>query len=398
LKNKLAYFLLSFERVDFFSSIIFLYLTQHKGLSTSQSVFLALLPTILGLVVDIPFGYLADRTSHLKVWRVGLIVAVFSVSLMMITSSYAILLIAFLLQGASFSITNGALLPLIYNYFPITNKKSFIASSTSFNYAVRAFSLLIAAVLYGINHQLPFILYILIVIGYVVVSFSKTTIAADARSIKEKLFETKVKNGFKLKLNWLENTPTLKKVFYFAIITVCFAPLIESSWVSYPILYKHFGVAPYMFGVIFFLHAMVSIVIGVGLRKIEITNRIIAIISLLYIPFSISSLLILKFLDLPLLFVSNIFIAASGPFILICAQQYVLLNFSKKYQSTLLSIFSSLNTTAYSFTGIVMAYELNHYNIFELIDQVFFVVPLFAMLILYSAHKVWRLQKTTTDR
>ena len=291
----------------FYYSIIFLFLTQVKGISASDVLLADSFYVIFRLILLIPLTALIEKIGKRRSIIFANISLCISILTFILSQNFTFIIIANLFQALGFVIKNMAESNLLYDSLPQNNKRGDIFSriegrGSALYYFTNALSLIISGFLYVYNAYLPLILCLIMCILSVIISFKfHDVIKIDNEeeiTVKEyvKNLEYSFKNLFK--------SSRLRNLIFFG---ATFSSLLYLLVTIRSGLLTELNIPEQYFGIIF---GVLDIVAGLTAREQYVIhkrfrNRSLTVLSL---PVSISCLLIgvAIFCKLPFYFIISI--------------------------------------------------------------------------------------------
>ena len=289
----------------FYSAIIFLFLTEVKGIAPAKVMYAESIYSLFLLLLQIPATILIEKIGSRKSLILGTIFATIQIIMMIFINNFIFLVIAYFMSAFGNAIKDVARNTLLYDSTKICNGKNSFANinakGSSLSYALSATTSIFTGYLFVINPYIPLILSSFISILAVIIAYrfeevevektEKTNISESIQDIKE---------GFKFTFK----SQRLRSLFLFTSIFVGILTMISTYEKS---LLTDLGVEAQYFGIIF---AVLTLVQCFSVRyqdKIHNTfkNKTLAFIS---IPIFISFIMIGIITNLNLNFVLTIIV------------------------------------------------------------------------------------------
>lgn len=154
----------------FWLAILYIYLTETKGLSPASTMFLLSLQEFLLIFLEVPTGVIADKISRRVSVALGYILTSLPFLIIPFTDSYLIFIAIFSIKAIGKALTSGAdnslLYDLLADYDSTSLYKKILNKSKSLMMLVTAICIFIGGFLAEINIELTLILpFPLMIIG-----------------------------------------------------------------------------------------------------------------------------------------------------------------------------------------------------------------------------------------
>lgn len=289
----------------FYSAIIFLFLTEVKGIAPAKVMYAEAIYSLFLLILQIPASILIERIGSRKALILGTIFATIQITMMIFINNFAFLILAYFMSAFGNAIKDIARNTLLYaSTQKCKGKNSFgniNAKGSSFSYVFSAISSIFTGYLFVVNPYIPLVLSSLISMLAVILAcrFEETDEEKkENRTILESIKD--IKQDFK----FIIKSERLKALFLFTAIFVGVLSMITTYEKS---LLTDLQIAPQYFGIIFAILTLVQC-FSVGYQdKIHNTfkNKTLAFIS---IPIFISFIMIGIITNLNLNFVLTIIV------------------------------------------------------------------------------------------
>ena len=289
----------------FYSAIIFLFLTEVKGIAPAKVMYAEAIYSLFLLILQIPASILIERIGSRKALILGTIFATIQITMMIFINNFAFLILAYFMSAFGNAIKDIARNTLLYaSTQKCKGKNSFgniNAKGSSFSYVFSAISSIFTGYLFVVNPYIPLVLSSLISTLAVILACRFEEIDEEKKENRTILESIKdIKQDFK----FIIKSERLKALFLFTAIFVGVLSMITTYEKS---LLTDLQIAPQYFGIIFAILTLVQC-FSVGYQdKIHNTfkNKTLAFIS---IPIFISFIMIGIITNLNLNFVLTIIV------------------------------------------------------------------------------------------
>ena len=273
----------------FYSAIIFLFLTEVKGIAPAKVMYAEAIYSLFLLILQIPASILIEKIGSRKSLILGTIFATIQITMMIFINNFTFLILAYFMSAFGNAIKDIARNTLLYaSTQKCKGKNSFgniNARGSSLSYVFSAISSIFTGYLFVVNPYIPLVLSSLISILAVILACRFEEIEEEKKKNTTILESIKnIKQGFK----FIIKSERLKSLFLFTAIFVGVLSMITTYEKS---LLTDLQVAPQYFGIIFAILTLVQC-FSVGYQdKIHNTfkNKTLAFIS---IPIFISFIMI----------------------------------------------------------------------------------------------------------
>lgn len=272
----------------FYSAIIFLFLTQVKGIEASKVLYAESACSLFGLMLQMPVTILIEKLGSRKSLIAGNILVTIQISMMLFANEFFILLIAYFILALGTAMKDVCESAVLYDATKACQGKNSLgridAKGSSASYILQAITSILAGYLFVVNPYIPLILSSLC-------SLLAVIIACRFEEIEEKKVRTNLlemlQDG-KEGLKFILKSQRLKALLLFTSLFVGVLMMISSYEKS---LLKDLQVAPQYFGIIFALLSLVQSFSVQYQDKIHNTfkNKALAFLSL---PIFVSFILI----------------------------------------------------------------------------------------------------------
>lgn len=272
----------------FYSAIIFLFLTQVKGLEATKVLYAESACSLFGLLLQIPITILIEKLGSRKSVIIGNILMTTQIIMMIFVKNFAFLLLAYIILALGSAMKDISECTILYDATKMCKRKNSLgnidAKGSSASYALQAITSILAGYFFIINPYIPLILSALI-------SFLTVIIACRFEEVEQKKRETTIKQSvrdMKEGFGFILNSKRLRSLLIFISLFVGVLMMISTYEKS---LLKDLGVKAQYFGIIFAMLTMVQCFSVQYQNKIhnKFKNKTLAFLS---IPIFISFMLI----------------------------------------------------------------------------------------------------------
>lgn len=240
----------------FYSAIIFLFLTEVKGIEPAKVMYAEAIYSLFLLLLQIPATILIEKIGSRKSLILGTIFATIQIIMMIFINNFIFLVIAYFMSAFGNAIKDIARNTLLYDSTKICKGKNSFgninAKGSSLSYALSATTSIFTGYLFVINPYIPLILSSIISTLAVIIAYrfeeveiTKKESTNISKSIKD------MKQGFEFILK----SKRLKALFLFTSIFVGAIMMISTYEKS---LLTDLKVAPQHFGIIFAILTLVQ--------------------------------------------------------------------------------------------------------------------------------------------
>lgn len=285
-----VYKMFSFDLL-FYYSIIYLFLTQVKGLSPTNVVLADSCYVIFRVVLLIPLTALVEKFGKRKSIIAANIILAISILTFILSQNFTVIIIANLFEAFGFVIKNISESNLLYDSLPNSNVRGNIFSKiesrgSSLYYFLNAVSALASGFLYVVNGYLPLIicLTMCLISAFLATKFEDVVSINNSNSISAKDYIKNLRYAFK---NLFKSSRLRNLIFFGGLVSGLLSLLmtIRSGLLQELNLpEQYFGI---IFGVLEFISG-ISAGFQFAIHK-RFRNKTLAIISL---PVSLSCLII----------------------------------------------------------------------------------------------------------
>ena len=146
----------------FYSAIIFLFLTEVKGIAPAKVMYAESIYSLFLLLLQIPASILIERIGSRKALILGTTFATIQITMMIFINNFAFLILAYFMSAFGNAMKNIARNTLLYESTKACKGKNSFgninAKGSSLSYALSASSSVITGFLFVINPYIPLIL------------------------------------------------------------------------------------------------------------------------------------------------------------------------------------------------------------------------------------------------
>lgn len=184
----------------FYSAIIFLFLSEVKGIEASKIMYAESVYALFLLLFQIPSAIIIERIGNRKALMLGCTLITLQIAMMTFANSFGVLVIAYSLSALGNAIKKIADNTLLYDSSKVCKGKNSYgnidAEGSSYSYIFNTISLIFAGYLYIVNPYIPIILSTLVSALTIILAYRFEDIENRKRStIKQGLED--MKQGFK---------------------------------------------------------------------------------------------------------------------------------------------------------------------------------------------------------
>ena len=255
----------------FYSAIIFLFLTEVKGIAPAKVMYAEAIYSLFLLILQIPASILIERIGSRKALILGTIFATIQITMMIFINNFAFLILAYFMSAFGNAIKDIARNTLLYaSTQKCKGKNSFgniNAKGSSFSYVFSAISSIFTGYLFVVNPYIPLVLSSLISMLAVILACRFEEIDEEKKENRTILESIKdIKQGFK----FIIKSERLKALFLFTAIFVGVLSMITTYEKS---LLTDLQIAPQYFGIIFAILQLSAAITARNSEKIHKTFR-----------------------------------------------------------------------------------------------------------------------------
>lgn len=219
----------------FWLAILYIYLTETKGLSPASTMFLLSLQEFLLIFLEVPTGVIADKISRRVSVALGYILTSLPFLIIPFTESYLIFIAIFSIKAIGKALTSGAdnslLYDLLADYDSTSLYKKILNKSKSLTMLVTAICIFIGGFLAEINIELTLILpFPLMLIGAIsVILMDEPETSRKAKEIQQQNYLKHTSEAFR---NILGNRQLLTLALIWSIVM---GLIVNLKWIYTPI-------------------------------------------------------------------------------------------------------------------------------------------------------------------
>lgn len=261
-------------------AIIFLFLTQTKGLQASELLYAEAIYTIFLILFQIPATILIERIGSRKALVLGSILVTIQILMMMMANNFILLTLAYIISAFGYALKGISQYTLLYDSTKSKEgKKSFgniDAKGAEIFYIMDSITAILAGFLFTINNYLPLIVSASIAAISILTAYRFEEVKGTKvknTTIKEAFGD--IKEGFK----YITKSKRLRALLLFIAI---FAGTLTTIATYERSLLSDLNVAPQYFGIIFAILNLLSAISSRTQGKIHnsFKNRTFAFVSL----------------------------------------------------------------------------------------------------------------------
>ena len=273
----------------FYSAIIFLFLTEVKGMEPTKVIYAESIYSLFLLLLQIPSAILVEKIGSRKALILGTTFATIQIGIMIFVNNFWYLLIAYFMSAFGNALKDIARNTLLYDSTKMCKGKNSFgninAKGSSLSNALSAITSVVAGYLFVINPYIPIVLSTFISLLAIVIAYRFEEVEIKQ---KEKITVSQSIKDIRQGFTFILKSSRLKALFLFTSIFVGVLMMISTYEKS---LLTDLKVAPQYFGIIF---AILTLVQSFSINyqdKIHNTfkNRTLAFIS---IPIFISFIVV----------------------------------------------------------------------------------------------------------
>lgn len=275
----------------FYSAIIFLFLTEVKGIAPAKVMYAEAIYSLFLLLLQIPSIIIIEKIGNRKALILGTTFATIQIIMMIFINNFAFLVIAYFMSAFGNAIKDIARNTLLYDATKICNGKNSFANinakGSSLSNALSAVTSIFAGYLFVINPYIPLILSSFISILAVIMAYRFEEV--EIEKMKETTISESIKD-IKQCFKFITKSKRLKSLFLFTSIFGGVLMMISTYEKS---LLTDLQVAPQYFGIIFATLTLVQAFSVIYQDKIHNTfkNKTLAFISVpIFLSFIIAGM------------------------------------------------------------------------------------------------------------
>ena len=275
----------------FYYSIIFLFLTQVKGISAADVLLAESAYPIFKFVLLMPLTALITKLGKRKSLIIANAVNAFSIFCYIISQNLMYVIIGQFLSAIAFDIKGVAETNLLYDNLPKTEKRGSQFSKIdgqglSWYYYIDAITAMASGFLYVINGYLPLVLCLMCCVVSTVLSFKFKTTGREQKeeTVRFKTYMKDLKHSFRYMLQ-------SKRLKYLLLFGAIFAGLLSTLVTLRSGILEQIGLSEQYFGIVFAVLGMVSGISAKNQNRIhnEYRNKTLAVLA---IPTTVSCILV----------------------------------------------------------------------------------------------------------
>lgn len=275
----------------FYYSIIFLFLTQVKGISAADVLLAESAYPIFKFVLLMPLTALITKLGKRKSLIIANAVNALSIFCYIISQNLMYVIIGQFLSAIAFDIKGVAETNLLYDNLPRTEKRGSQFSKIdgqglSWYYYIDGITAMASGFLYVINGYLPLVLCLICCVISTVLSFKFKITGREQKeeTIKFKTYMKDLKHSFRYMLQ-------SKRLKYLLLFGAIFAGLLSTLVTLRSGILEQIGLSEQYFGIVFAVLGMVSGISAKNQNRIhnEYRNKTLAVLS---VPTTVSCILI----------------------------------------------------------------------------------------------------------
>ena len=264
----------------FYSAIIFLFLTEVKGIAPAKVMYAESIYSLFLLLLQIPSSILIEKIGSRKALILGTIFATIQITMMIFVNNFILLVSAYFMSAFGNAIKDIARNTLLYESTNMCKGKNSFgninAIGSSLSNALGAVTSICTGYLFVINPYIPLILSSFISILAIIVAYRFEEIEID--KVKETTISESIKD-IKQCFKFIINSKRLKSLFLFTSIFGGVLMMISTYEKSF---LTDLQVAPQYFGIIFAILTLVQSLSVIYQDKIHNTfkNKTLSFISI----------------------------------------------------------------------------------------------------------------------
>lgn len=272
----------------FYSAIIFLFLTEVKGIQAAKVLYAESAYAFFCLILQIPAMVLIEKLGSRKSLVLGNLLVTIQIMMMMFANHFNILLVAYMILALGTSMKDISEKTMLYDATKACNGKNSLgnidAKGSSASYVLQTITSIMAGYLFVVNPYIPLILSSLMSLLTVIIAYRFEEIEEQKKSTTITEIVQDMKEGFQ----FIIHSKRLKALLLFTSIFVGVLMMISTYEKS---LLRDLNVKTQYFGIIFAILWLVQCFSVQYQEKIHDTfkNRTLAFLS---IPIFISFIII----------------------------------------------------------------------------------------------------------
>lgn len=238
----------------FYSAIIFLFLTEVKGISPAKVMYAEAVYSFFLLILQIPSAVLVERIGSRKALILGTTFATIQITMMIFVNNFWYLIIAYFMSAFGNAIKDIARNTLLYDSTKMCSGKNSFgninAQGSALSYALSSITSVFTGYLFLCNPYIPIVLSMSISLLAVVIACRFIDVEIrEKRTISESVDD--MKQGFKL----IFKSERLRALFLFIAVFVGVLMMISTYEKS---LLTDLKISPQYFGIIFAILTLVQ--------------------------------------------------------------------------------------------------------------------------------------------
>lgn len=238
----------------FYSAIIFLFLTEVKGISPAKVMYAEAVYSFFLLILQIPSAVLVERMGSRKSLILGTTFATIQIAMMIFVNNFWYLIIAYFMSAFGNAIKDIARNTLLYDSTKMCSGKNSFgninAKGSALSYALSSITSIFTGYLFVCNPYIPIVLSTIISVLAVVIACRFVDVEIrEKKTILESVDD--MKQGFKL----IFKSERLRALFLFISVFVGVLMMISTYEKS---LLTDLKISPEYFGIIFAILTLVQ--------------------------------------------------------------------------------------------------------------------------------------------
>ena len=354
---RFVYIIEAFESASWSIPIWLLFFTRQLGFSLQLAAAIGMTRWITQAICNVPTGALAGRYGRVKLYKYGQLGFALSYAPFLFTKNVPILFVVQILGGLFGSMTVGALRPVVQEAFKKADfsdqkYKHFVSNATITSYASRLLAGVIGAWLY-IKH--PFMPYALLIPSLSAAWFLSFFLREPKRAHSVNSNRKHISDALKYAYNNKQI-----RLFFIGIIFLVIST--ESIWTAFQPYFVAREVPVALFGVLFGLVAMSSMIGAYFARKLPHKVNGLRV----YLFICLNALLISILMSLKVNWLAYVVVVTAGfawGFIDPINHYVIQREVDIKYQSTVLSLKSFVYTGSFALTSIAVGFYVDHFGV-----------------------------------
>lgn len=239
----------------FYSAIIFLFLTEVKGMEAPKVLYAESACSLFGLILQIPVTILIEKLGSRKSLIVGNILVTTQIMMMIFVNHFTFLLLAYMILALGTAMKDISECAVLYDATKVCKGRNSLgnidAKGSSASYALQAITSILAGYLFVVNPYIPLILSSSISLLTVIIACRFQEVEPEKKAITVKQSFSEMKEGFQFILN----SKRLRSLLLFMSLFVGVLMMISTYEKS---LLSDLNVKAQYFGIIFAMLTMVQ--------------------------------------------------------------------------------------------------------------------------------------------